>query len=116
MHSRIAHDISAPAPTMARRGMCSVAHLPPPSILGPQLSRLRLVYLARSCRDCPQLSLARSYSFGVVLVELVTGKVPCEAARLFTFNGPSVFDDMKSLADPKAEWPAKVLREVPPVD
>ena len=48
-----------------------------------------------------------------MLVELVTGKVPCEAARLFTFNGPSVFDDMKSLADPKAEWPAKVLRAMP---
>ena len=39
--------------------------------------------------------------------------MPCEAARLFTFNGPSVFDDMKSLADPKAEWPAKVLRAMP---
>jgi serine/threonine protein kinase len=54
-----------------------------------------------------------SYAFGIVLMELITGRSPQPAAELFTFEGPEVFGRLHELADAEAgEWPPRVLKRL----
>jgi serine/threonine protein kinase len=54
-----------------------------------------------------------SYSFGIVLMELLTGLPPKAASETFTLEGPTVFDNVRQIADPKAGvWPPKVLKSI----
>jgi serine/threonine protein kinase len=50
-----------------------------------------------------------SFAFGVVLVELLTGKVALEAAALY-HEEPDLFEDMQQFTDARAgAWPAAVV-------
>jgi serine/threonine protein kinase len=54
-----------------------------------------------------------AYAFGVVLMELLTGRPPERAAETFAFEGPGVFARVGEIADRKAgKWPPAVLRVI----
>jgi hypothetical protein len=50
-----------------------------------------------------------SYAFAICLLEIITGKLPCDVAALH-IEEPDLYGEMHQYADPRAgAWPAAVV-------